>query len=367
MSSLLKRKKICFYIGDIHGNGGISRVTWILANKLNKYFEIHVLSYYKNPHVKYVYSDDIKQDFLFEDKKSIMNRFFKTVKGIRRYIVDNEIDLVITAGTIHLPPSSFAVKRTKAKLVYWEHGNTTVKCEHRFQNLCRYLGAKKTDAAVVLTQKDKSLYDEKYKTKNCYSIYNPIDDKLITDVSYNADSKKIISVGRLCYAKNFELLVEIADIVLRKYPEWSWDIYGEGECRASIEEKIREYKIGDKLHLAGNVSDLYDRYQGYSFLVMTSRYEGFPMTLLESTAKGLPSISFDILTGPNEIIVDEKTGYLVEAKNVQAMAEKISWLIENAETRKQMSENCVERRKRFTTDVIVEEWKELIETLVLWN
>ena len=58
------------------------------------------------------------------------------------------------------------------------------------------------------------------------------------------------------------------------------------------------------MHLMGQVSDLYARYREYSMMVMTSRYEGFPMSLLEGMGNGLPLVSFDINTGPDEIIRD---------------------------------------------------------------
>ena len=50
-------------------------------------------------------------------------------------------------------------------------------------------------------------------------------------------------------------------------------------------------------------------------MVMTSSYEGFPMTLLEGMKMALPLVSFDVPTGPNEIIKDGINGFLIPPFN----------------------------------------------------
>ena len=64
---------------------------------------------------------------------------------------------------------------------------------------------------------------------------------------------------------------------------------------------------------------------------MTSRYEGFPMVLIEAAAKGLPMVSFDISTGPNEIIVDNENGFLVSKYDVESMLAKLEILMDDVE------------------------------------
>ena len=56
--------------------------------------------------------------------------------------------------------------------------------------------------------------------------------------------------------------------------------------------------------------------------VMTSQMEGLPMVLLEAKSWGLPLVSFDIMTGPSDIIQDGINGYLIEEGNIDEMAER---------------------------------------------
>lgn len=355
---------ICFFLGNDQGKGGISRVTWILANKLSKEYSIHVLSDWHTDDKRYKYNKEVRVSHIFNEQRSVHKKFIPLVKKIHDYIKINNIDILVGASAIYFPACCMAVKGTKTKLVIWEHSNVSVKGEFLFQQTCRKIGSRYADKIVTLTNKDKEQYEQRYKVNKCQRIYNPVDERLIQDIHYDYEAKKIISVGRLCYQKNFELLVEVANKVLKNHPDWIWDIYGEGENRKTIEDKIKKYNLENQLFLKGNVSNLYELYKEYSFLVMTSRFEGFPMTLLESTATGIPAVSFDILTGPNEIINPGITGELIKPEDIDGMSQSIENLINSAELRKKMSDACVFERVRFKCDTIVDEWKQLFEEIL---
>lgn len=356
-------KKICFFLGDVHGAGGISRVTWIIANKLCSQYGVYILAAFRNPVTKYKYRDGVWVDYLFDTRMSVHKRLFSLIKRIRNYIQKNKIEVLICAGEIYYIPCALALMGLKTKLVCWEHSNVSVQDEHKFQNICRRVGARCADEIVTLTQTDCEMYKKKYGVTNCQYIYNPVDDRLINDVHYQHDSRKVISVGRLCYQKNFNEMIEIAKEILPKHPEWHWDVYGDGEEREALQRKIDEYNLSGQLTLKGNVANLYELYRDYSFLVMTSRFEGFPMTLLESTAQGIPAIAYDVLTGPNEIIVDGKNGYLIPNGNRSQMIEKIEKLIAHRQVRMDMSKSCVNIRSCFECQRIIDQWIALLDRL----
>lgn len=355
-------RKIAFFLGQIHGTGGISRVTWIVASSLKDFFDVSVLGCSKSNN-KYNYPEEVSTAFLFDEVKPVHKRFFETVKRIRKYVIKNDVDIFVCAGSIFFPAAVLALTGLNTKLICWEHSNFSVTTDHKFQRICRLIGAKFSDKVVVLTKADQKMFKNAFKINNCDYIYNPVDDRLVTDVKYDVESKKIISVGRLCYQKNFERLVDIAQVVLSEHPDWLWHIYGDGENRGIIEKKISDAKLEDKLVLKGNVPDLYSKYKEYSFLVMTSRFEGFPMTLLESTASGIPSIAFDVLTGPNEIIQNEVTGFLVDKESNEEMINKINKLIESETLRKQYSFNCLKHREKYECSNITKCWIELLNSI----
>ena len=97
---------------------------------------------------------------------------------------------------------------------------------------------------------------------------------------------------------------------------------------------------------------------------MGSRTEGLGLVLLEASACGLPLISYDCPSGPREIVTDGENGYLIpHVGDIDAMAEKICLLIENAELRKQMGEKAKLMVDKFSPLRIKEQWINLFDSI----
>lgn len=160
-------------------------------------------------------------------------------------------------------------------------------------------------------------------------------------------------------------MVKVAKLVFNKHPDWQWHIYGDGKAfyKNKIIDLIKENGIEKHVILQGNHSYIYDLYQDYSFYVMTSRYEGLPMVLLEAKAKKLPIVSFDINSGPSDIVRDGIDGFLIKPFDCNAMADKICELIENPELRQKFSDNANNNLGKFNKNKIVKQWCELINSL----
>jgi len=363
-------KRVCFLLSGFQGYGGIGRVTSVLANQLceDKDLEIHTISYIQDQGpILYDIKSAVHMHMLFSTscsmtKALLLRRVSQKVRAILR---KEEIDLLIACGALYYPLGIIACKGTTAKCICWEHTNPAISSDYKFQNLCRSYAVKHCHHVVVLTKSAEQYYKRHYPA--CHNkisqIYNPVDPFAAKSEQYKDQSKKIISVGRLCYPKNFERLISIAARILPQYPDWSWDIYGDGELKYSLQGLIDEKNLNAQLTLKGPVSDLYDRYGDYAFMVMTSRYEGFPMSLIEGMANRLPLVSFDIPTGPNEIISDGVNGYLVNEDSDESMAEKILCLMQDPALRTAMSNKAYQRTGAFALERILEQWKILFSQL----
>ena len=111
----------------------------------------------------------------------------------------------------------------------------------------------------------------------------------------------------------------------------------------------------------GSVIDTSEVYGGHAFLVLPSYREGLPLVLLEAKINHLPCISFDILTGPREIIKDRVNGYLINPYDIEDMAAKICSLIENREVRERFSEDASIELDKFEKNRILKKWIGIIE------
>ena len=88
------------------------------------------------------------------------------------------------------------------------------------------------------------------------------------------------------------------------------------------------------------------------------------MVLLEAGAKSLPMVSYDIETGPSEIIKNNENGLLINDYEIGSMVNAIDNLISNEDLRLSMSKNAYETVLNFTEDKILAKWYELFEELL---
>lgn len=357
-------KNICFLNGDMSRSGGTERVTAIIANELSKIdeFNVHILSTSNSSNTSFFeLNEGVSHNRILADENiNFKKQYVNVVKGIRKYIKVNDIDVLIDVDVICDLFSIPATRFTKTKLISWEHFHFYENNGSRLRSIARKLSEKYSDYIITLTEKDKSNYIENLNVSNKIEcIYNPITK--VNEDSCDIYAKQILSVGRLTYQKGFDMLCEVANKVLNDNPDWKWVILGEGEDRALIESKIKEYKLEGRLIIEGNVSNVDDYYKSSSLFVMTSRFEGLPMTLLEAKSYGLPIVSFDCLTGPSDIVTDDKNGYLVELGDINKMYKQINGLINNEKLLNTFKDNSKIDIGKFELKSVLYKWIELLK------
>ena len=166
--------------------------------------------------------------------------------------------------------------------------------------------------------------------------------------------------------KDFFRLVDIWEIVQRdlRFGEWKLHIVGDGLLKEQIQEKIKTKNLQDSIILKPFTNQIEQEYLQASIYVMTSLFEGLPMVLIESASFSLPQISFDINTGPSDIIENEKSGFLVEDNDLEGYAEKLKALMQDQNLRESMGKRAKEiAQEKFSKEVIMKKWFELFERL----
>lgn len=364
-----ERIKICFFLGGLKG-GGIGRVTSILVNEMikNTEYELYVLCYSRIEKEDYIIDSRIHKSYFLEENISMTKAMLKgAVPKLKKYLQDNDIDILVSCGVLLSVLSISSCKGIKTKCINWEHSSMfNGNKDFKLQTIARRYAAKKSDLNIVLTDKTETAYIQKYRISydKVKRIYNPVDPLAYRSKEYNTASNIIISVGRLSYQKKFEDVIKAASDVLDEHSNWIWHIYGEGEEKESLQNMIDASNLRNKVILKGRVPNIYDLYSQYAFIVMTSRYEGFPMTLLEAAGNRLPMISYDIETGPSEIIDDKRNGYLVEADNMTELVERVQNLMNDESLRKKMSQASYQTSLKFKLEGIVKEWETVFQMML---
>ncbi len=360
-------KNICFLCFCVSEHGGVNRAVTSLCNELVKSenYKVHILSICESDNKPYYKLDDnILVDYIGADTKWRLRKvalfsFFRLV----RYLKRNKIDILFMVGHYTPVVALFTKLFVRCKFVFCDHGAIQNQISDRKATTFRKVASKISDKTVVLTRRSKEFYEKKFKYNagKIEYIYNFLDENTVSFAGkYNVESKKILSVGLVRPEKGYDMLVFIAEKVLKMHPDWQWHVYGGGKDLDKFRDKSKSLGLENRLIFKGSVDNIYEVYKEYSIYVMTSYREGLPIVLLEAKANGLPVVSFDCKTGPAEIVRNNIDGYLIECYDKDKMANKISDLIENKNLRIEISNRSKENLIDFDKETIVNKWKNLI-------
>ena len=88
--------------------------------------------------------------------------------------------------------------------------------------------------------------------------------------------------------------------------------------------------LTERVHLHASRKDIFNCIRTARLVVLTSDHEGMPNALMEAMALGLPCISTDCRPGgARTLIKSGKNGIIVPLRNVNAMADKMMYMLEN--------------------------------------
>lgn len=364
--------KRLLYIQDSFGAGGINVVESIKENWLYDHgYDVCNLNV-QNTHVfdgSFRYREGIKKYYIerdFLDKLyhvpiiGVFLRFFYYRIKLTYLILKINPDIIIASRDELEPFTVVLCTFWKKRILEFHMGfldsgidnyplKKWLRCKikYRFYNI------------VSLTQKDKALRSAAYKQK-VFVVPNPL--KSIPNVYSTQENKKILILARFCEQKNLPNLLLTWEKVEKKHPDWTLDIYGEGEDKDRMLEIIKDKHL-NTVHVNGYVNDPYRIIPQYSIFLLPSLYEGFPMVLLECMVCGVPAVAYNCLCGPDEVIKDGEDGIIVPLNDMDAFIEKVNYLIENKDLRHSMSIRCRENIKRYALDNIMSQWIVLFEEI----
>ncbi len=210
-------------------------------------------------------------------------------------------------------------------------------------------------AANSLVVAEVTCKTEHVPQRKLHVVYNGIDLAQFSQLdSLRAKARQMLGVGEdeilvgniscMRSIKGIPQFVEAARLVLQQEPGMRFVAVGDGEHYALVQERIRQYGLEDRIHLAGLQTDVLPYLAAMDIGVLSSLAEGFSNSLLEYMASGLPSVATDV-GGNREALGD--TGFLVPPNDPAALAEAILRLRAPA-VRQQMGLAARQRAERFS-------------------
>ncbi|QMV69777.1 glycosyltransferase family 4 protein [Sphingobacterium paramultivorum] len=359
--------KILFFLSSLKNKGGVESATVALINSLaeSSSHEIYLLTL-----------NDKVDDFAFAVRPNITvlnlnilsykREYFSMIFRFRKLIKKMKIDVVISVEAISLLFSFLPMLgiQKNTKLVVWEHFNFKNNNGRKSREFFRKLAARYADMIVTLTERDVMMWREHLKMKAPITfIYNISSYENINN-PYSVKSRKAIAIGRYVPVKGFERLIRIWSNMSRKYDikDWELQIVGYGDLESTYSELIHSENC-TSIILKNGAAGTQQFLLNAGIYCMTSFFEGLPMVLIEAQNFGLPCISFDIYSGPSEILT-ENSGVLIADGNMEEYTDKLFELISNEELRSEMSDSAYVLSQRFKPKEILESWENIFEKIV---
>lgn len=202
----------------------------------------------------------------------------------------------------------------------------TISVSRSIRNQIIYLGADPSTAFVAPSGADISLFDNN-------KIYSK--------------KKNLLFVGRLVPKKAPHLLIEAFSKVIRKHPDAKLTMIGDGYLYGVCVDLIQGLKLQKSVEIIGfknhetikKYMEMSNVYVQHSVVAIDGDSEGTPVSILEAGASGIPVVSTKH-AGITDAVIHGNTGFLVEERDVDSMAQYISILLDDNELQKKMGENA---------------------------
>jgi len=183
---------------------------------------------------------------------------------------------------------------------------------------------------------------------------NQFKDKFNIDL---ADKYVLGTIGRLCYAKNYEFLINSFNDILKVKSNAVLLIVGEGEERVKYEKLIKKNNLSNRVFLIGSIKNASKLIKAFDLFVLPSRYEGLSITLIEALFSGVPALVSDVGGNSENFPSDYE---LYELDNKKEFLEKFQRL-QYEEVVKEIDEINKKQRKVFDIKNTVKSYKKIYD------
>lgn len=346
---------IVFTISQL-GGGGAERVVSVWASALvTQGMDVSIVLMHRqedeydiDPRVNVVALGATKEEYLSMKYARRLMMLRKTIKKLAPTTLINflpRMQVMVYIATLGMKLYRIETIRNNPWKIY-----TSKNWESMIWNRC----FDKADRVIVQTSGQKDFFSKKVVKKSVL-IPNPINDVYTRffDKEHKDKVYRFIAAGRLHPQKNYPMMIKAFAAACQSNKNICLDIYGSGDANytKALESLISSLGMTDRICLRGKTANLVNEYHAGDAYIMSSDYEGMPNALAEAMASELVCVSTDCPTGPNDLIIDGDTGYLVPVGDINALARKIITISSmSAQERKRMTEKAREFVLRFCSE-----------------
>ncbi|MFX1355723.1 MAG: glycosyltransferase family 4 protein [Promethearchaeota archaeon] len=182
-------------------------------------------------------------------------------------------------------------------------------------------------------------------------IFRPVDSSEVNQMYDLEGYDVLLYVGRIAKGKGVDKLIKALNLIVNQEKNVKLIIIGgDAGFLPVIKSLIYKYNLRNNVIFTGYIpkEGLAKFYSAADLVIYPSRQEIFGLVLVEAGACAKPVIGSDIM-GPSEIIVDGKTGFTSNFKDIKQLSDLIIELLNDRELIQQMGKNGLERVKKYYT------------------
>ena len=207
------------------------------------------------------------------------------------------------------------------------------------------------DAMTDLMVKANVAEEQKFST-----IYSGMDvDPFLNSSQFRSQMRADLGIGdehivigkiaRLFHLKGHEDIIQAAKAVVARYPNVRFLFVGDGLLREQLDRQIKDSELGEYFCFTGLVdpSEIPKLIAAMDILAHASYREGLARALPQALISGVPAISYDI-DGAREVVLNEITGLLVPAGDINGLSDAMLKLVQDSAHRKKLG---AEGKRRF--------------------
>jgi glycosyltransferase involved in cell wall biosynthesis len=268
------------------------------------------------------------------------------------------VDFQLVPPVIQYPPNRKGALKHLRKILTFAFGQAD-------SLICVSAGNKGRLTRLFELREDRILvihngvYVERFERPNRQRV-----EELKKELGIRPNHTVVTAVARLNIQKGYEHLINAARQLVMDSERFFFLAVGDGQLRQSLESLAETMGLKEKFVFTGYRKEIPEILSLTDIFVLPTLFEGLPHAVLEAMAAGRCVVASRV-DGVEEVVRHGETGILVEAGNVNELAESLRWLAARKEEREEMGRRGKERVKGlFAIDRMLGQTQKLYESIL---
>jgi len=331
--------KILFLTDTLQAGGRERQLVELLKSlQAHKHIDCRLVILSNNVYYSYVNELDFKIDYLERKVKNdpaIFMKLYRIIKEFQPDIIHSwesmcSIYAIPAAKLAGIKFINGAIRNVPLKLTVFKKGWVRSKIIFPF-------------ADVILANSFAGLKAYGVPQNKAYCIYNGFDFSRINNLrdtdeirrQFNITTSKVVGmVGRFCDKKDYKTFILSAMKILKRREDVSFLAIGEGPTSERCRQMVTP-DFNNRIKFLDKQEDIESIVNVFDIGVLATYTEGISNAIMEYMALAKPVIATDG-GGTGELVVNNKTGFLINPGDPGELAEKIEFLLDNKEIAQKM-------------------------------